>query len=68
MSSGRSKLGRLVVGSALVIGTAVLVAKNERLRSGVARAADSVDRFLKEAAERLAARRRRRPPEGTPAA
>lgn len=66
MSSGRWRLGSLLVGSALVVGTAVLVAKNEKLRRKVAKAADKVNRVLRQNVERVAARRRPRPPAGAP--
>lgn len=64
----RSKLGTLLFGSALVAGTAVLVAKNERVRNKVLRAANTVDRVVRDTIEKVAARRRPRPPAGVPGA
>ncbi|MBI2840514.1 MAG: hypothetical protein HYX75_19515 [Acidobacteria bacterium] len=68
MLFGRSKLGTLLFGSALVAGTAVLVAKNERVRKKVLRTANTVDRVLRETIAKVAARRRPRPPAGAPRA
>ncbi len=66
MLFGRSKLSTLLFGSALVAGTAILVARNERVRTKVLRAASTVDRVLRETIEKVAAHRRPRPPAGAP--
>ena len=71
MIVGHSKLGGLLLKSALVVGTAVLVAKNDKVRRHVTDTTDAVSRFLTEFYEKFTGPKRDKdqtpgPPPGTP--
>ncbi|MEW6365609.1 MAG: hypothetical protein AB1714_13355 [Acidobacteriota bacterium] len=73
MIVGHSKLGGLLFKSALIVGTAVLVAKNEKVRRHVTDTTDAVTRFLTEFYEKFTGPKRGKdqapaPPAGTPEA
>ncbi len=69
MIVGYSKLGGLLFKSALVVGTAVLVAKNEKVRRRVTDTTDAVTTFLTEFYEKVTGPKQgtdQTPPPGTP--